>query len=105
MKNKKTTRILRILLVTTLALATGPLWAQNAIVANPSFEDNFTTDNNGGITPTDWSISGSWGVSQVGSVFYNAGTLIPDRDRFAFIWHERTPSQRLTKTASGSVER
>ena len=101
MKNKLTTRILRILLITTLALATWPLWAQNAFVANPSFEDNFTTDNNGGITPTDWSISGSWGVSQVGSVFYNAGTLIPDRDRFAFIWHDGTLSQDISGLTPG----
>ena len=101
MKNRITTRILRILLITILALATWPLWAQNAFVANPSFEDNFTTDNNGGITPTDWSISGSWGVSEVGSVFYNAGTLIPDRDRFAFIWHEGTLSQDISGLTPG----
>jgi len=99
MKNTKPTRILQILLITIFALAAQPLWA--AFVANPSFEANFTTSNNGGITPTDWSVTGSWGVSEVGSVFYNGGTLIPDRDRFAFIWHEGTLSQDISGLTSG----
>jgi hypothetical protein len=99
MKDAKAIRILQILLITILALVARPLWA--AFVANPSFEANFTTSNNGGITPTDWSVSGSWGVSEVGSVFYNAGTPVPDRDRFAFIWHEGTLSQDISGLTPG----
>jgi hypothetical protein len=99
MKNEKMTRILGILLVTMVALAAQPLWA--AFVANPSFEDNYTPDNNGQITPDGWNISGAWGVSQTGSVFYNPGTVILDRDRFAFIWHDGVLSQDISGLTPG----
>jgi hypothetical protein len=99
MKNEKITRILRILLVAMVALAAQPLWA--AFVANPSFEDNYTPDNNGQLTPDGWNISGAWGVSQTGSVFYNAGTAIADRDRFAFIWHDGVLSQDISGLTPG----
>ncbi len=99
MKNEKMAGILRILLITMLALAARPLWA--AFVSNPSFEDNYTTSNNGGITPDGWTITGSWGVNQAGDPFYNPGTLIADRDRFAFIWHDGTLSQDISGLTPG----
>ncbi len=99
MKNKLMTRILRILLITTLALATRPVWA--AFVVNPSFENNYTTANNGGITPDGWTTAGSWGVNQAGDVFYHSGLVIADRDRFAFIWHDGTLSQQISGLTPG----
>jgi hypothetical protein len=101
MKHEKTTRILRVLLVTILALAAQPIWAQNAFVSNPSFEDNYTTSANGGIVPDGWTTVGGWGVNQAGDPFYNDGTLIPDRDRFAFIWHDGTMSQEISGLTPG----
>ena len=89
----------RILLVTVLALAAQPLWA--AFVANPSFENNYTTANNGGITPEYWTRTGSWGVNQSGDAFYNVGTLIADRDRFAYVWHDGTLSQNISGLTPG----
>jgi hypothetical protein len=99
MKNKKMTRILCILPVTMLALAAQPLWAQNAFVANPSFEDNY---------PATWPYYGSvdsWtggsGVNESGGPFHNAGTLIPDRDRVAFIQGSSSMSQSISGLTPG----
>jgi hypothetical protein len=92
--------MLRILPVAIFALAAGPLRA--AFVANPSFEDNFTTSDNGGINPTDWDVViGAWGVSETNSVFYYAPTAVPDRDRYAFIWHEGTITQEISGLTPG----
>jgi len=99
MKNKETASLLRTVLVMILTLAVGPLWA--AFVANPSFEDNYTSSDNGGITPDGWTTAGSWGVNQAGDPFYNSGTLIADRDRFAFIWHNGTLSQDISGLTPG----
>jgi hypothetical protein len=99
MNNTKATRILEILLITTLALVARPLWA--AFVANPSFENNYTPDFNGQITPDGWTAAGAWGVNQAGDVFYHSGLIIADRDRFAFIWHDGTLSQEISGLTPG----
>jgi hypothetical protein len=91
--------MLRILLITTFALVTRPVWA--AFVVNPSFENNYTTANNGGIIPDGWTAAGSWGVNQAGDVFYHSGLVIADRDRFAFIWHDGTLSQQISGLTPG----
>lgn len=99
MKITKATRIPQILLITILALASQPLWA--AFVANPSFENNYTPNNNGQITPDGWTAAGAWGVNQTGDVFYHSGLVIADRDRFAFVWHDGTLSQGISGLTPG----
>ena len=77
-------------------------WALNAaFVENPSFEANFTTQGNGDIVPEGWTITGGCGVNETTGPFYNAGTLIADRDRFAFIWHDGTLSQTISGLTPG----
>ena len=97
------TAIARTLLVTILGAAAPPLWAQNAFVLNPSFENNYAGPGNNAqsITPDGWSTSGAWGVDQAGDAFYNSGTLIPDRDRIAYVWHDGTLSQEISGLTPG----
>jgi hypothetical protein len=96
MKNKKFTRTLGILPVALLALAAQPLCAQNALVVNPSFESNYNT------TWPSYSSIDSWtggsGVNESGGPFSNTGTLIPDRDRVAFMQGGGSP---MSQTISG----
>src|ERR1019366_3893914 len=83
----------------TLALAT---CAPNAaFVQNPSFEANFTTAGNGDITPEGWTTTGGTGVNETTGPFYNPGTIIADRDRFAFVWHDGTLSQTISGLTPG----
>ena len=93
------TSISRISLIAILAFVAGPLWA--AFVYNPSFENNWTPNGNGVITPDGWTISGTWGVSQAGDVISNPGTLIADRDRFAFVYHDGVMSQSISGLTPG----
>ena len=49
MRTERNSTLPRLLLLTVPALAGGPLRA--AFVTHPSFEDNYTTNGNGSITP------------------------------------------------------
>jgi hypothetical protein len=91
------TSILRILLVTILALAARPLWA--AFVANPSFEDNYNSTYPSYGSIDSWT--GGSGVNQTNGPFHDVGTLIPDRDRVAFIQGGTTMSQTISGLTPG----
>ena len=70
-------------------------------MSNPSFESNYTANNNGDITPDGWTTMGGWGVNQAGDVFSNPGTVVADRDRYTRVWHNGTLSQDISGLTPG----
>ena len=100
MKRQIITTILRILPVAVPALGCGPLWA--AFVSNPSFEDNYNTTWPGSGNIDSWTTAGTgYGVNESTGPFFNVGTLIPDRDRVAYLARSASMSQSISGLTPG----